>query len=170
MKPACSVCSLLTLLLLCACTSTKPIADAKSRSSQMAQTFHFKKTQQLNVGYLLYLPKNYGAPDKKWPLLLFLHGSGERGTDIWKVAAHGPPRNVTNQTDFPFIVVSPQCPEGQVWSNDPLLGLLDDITARYAVDTTRVYLTGLSMGGYGAWSLGTTHPERFAALAPICGG
>jgi len=137
----------------------------------MAQTFHFKKTQKLEIGYLLSLPRNYSANgDQKWPLMLFLHGAGERGTNVWKVATHGPPKNVTNNPDFPFIIVSPQCPEGQIWSSEPLLGLLDEITRKYAVDTQRVYLTGLSMGGYGTWSLGTSHPERFAALAPICGG
>src|SRR5204862_2816785 len=105
-----------------------------------------------------------------WPLMLFLHGSGERGTDIWKVATHGPPKKVTEDAEFPFILVSPQCPEHRIWSNDELIGLLDEITRKYAVDLNRVYLTGLSMGGYGAWNLGLAYPEKFAALAPICGG
>jgi predicted peptidase len=103
-------------------------------------------------------------------LILFLHGAGERGTDVWKVATHGPPKNVVEHPDFPFIVVSPQCPEGQFWSNDLLLALLDEIGRKYAVDPERIYLTGLSMGGFGTWSLGVSHPERFAAIAPICGG
>jgi predicted peptidase len=72
--------------------------------------------------------------------------------------------------NFPFIVVSPQCPDGKIWSDDLLLGLLDEIERNYAVDTRRVYLTGLSMGGFGTWSLGLSHPEKFAAIAPICGG
>ena len=84
-----------------------------------------------------------------------MHGAGERGTNIWKVATHGPPKNVATQPDFPFILVSPQCPEHQIWSRDVLLALLDDIIANYAVDTNRVYLTGLSMGGYG--TLGPRH-------------
>jgi predicted peptidase len=99
-----------------------------------------------------------------------LHGSGERGTNIWKVATHGPPKNVVEHPEFPFIVVSPQCPDGQIWTNDVLLALLEEITKQYAVDTNRVYLTGLSMGGYGTWNLGLTYPEKFAAIAPICGG
>ena len=83
---------------------------------------------------------------------------------------HGPPKNVKEHPDFPFIVISPQCPEHEIWSRDVLLGLLDEITAKYAVDTNRLYLTGLSMGGYGTWDLGLAYPEKFAAIVPICGG
>ena len=137
----------------------------------MAKQFKIQKLQTIQVNYLLFLPKDYDAKSgKRWPLILFLHGAGERGTNIWKVATHGPPKHVTDHPEFPFIVVSPQCPDGQVWSNDSLLALLDGITREYAVDAGRIYLTGLSMGGYGTWSLGLTHPERFAAIAPICGG
>src|SRR5207247_355258 len=96
--------------------------------------------------------------------------AGERGTNVWKVATHGPPKNVSANSNFPFIVVSPQCPEGRVWSNDVLLALLEDTIQSHAVDTHRIYLTGLSMGGYGTWNLGLTHPDKFAAIAPICGG
>ncbi len=137
----------------------------------MVKQFQFTRTERLAVNYLLFLPQGYAAKtEKRWPLILFLHGAGERGTNIWRVATHGPTKNVTAHPDFPFIVVSPQCPEKQTWSKEALLGLLDDITAKYAVDTNRVYLTGLSMGGYGTWDLGLAHPERFAAIVPICGG
>jgi predicted peptidase len=137
----------------------------------MAKQLKLKKAQAIEMDYLLFLPKGYEAKsEKRWPLILFLHGAGERGTNVWKVATHGPPKNVTSNPDFPFIVVSPQCPEGEIWSNDSLVVLLDEITQKYPVDTTRVYLSGLSMGGYGTWRLGLTHPERFAAIAPICGG
>ena len=106
-------------------------------------------------------------------MILFLHGAGERGTNVWKVATHGPPKNVATHPDFPFILVSPQCAERHVWSRDVLLALLDDIIAKYAVDTNRVYLTGLSMGGYGAWDLGSPTRRssrllcRFAAGAEL---
>ena len=137
----------------------------------MVKRFKFTKTVSAEVNYLLFLPQGYDAKaEKRWPMILFLHGAGERGTDIWKVAQHGPPKNVATHPDFPFIVVSPQCPEGQIWSKDALLGLLNDIIATYAVDTNRVYLTGLSMGGYGTWDLGLSYPEKFAAIVPICGG
>jgi predicted peptidase len=89
---------------------------------------------------------------------------------VWQVARHGPPKIVRNKPDFPFIVVSPQCPAGLRWDNDTVLALLDHVIEKYRVDRTRVYLTGLSMGGYGTWSLGLEHPERFAAIVPICGG
>src|SRR5882672_4595340 len=171
MKAAVLTCLGLATLALSGCSSTGPATTANRGPSQMAQTFHFKKTQKLEIGYLLSLPRNYSAKgDQKWPLMLFLHGAGERGTNVWKVATHGPPKNVTNNPDFPFIIVSPQCPEGQIWSNDALLALLDEITLKHAVDTSRIYLTGLSMGGYGTWRLGLTHPEKFAAIVPICGG
>jgi predicted peptidase len=137
----------------------------------MAEQAHLKTTRSVSVNYLLFLPKGYEAKaGKKWPLMLFLHGAGERGTNVWKVATHGPPKKVAQDLDFPFIVVSPQCPEGQVWSKETLLALLDEMEAKYAVDRQRVYLTGLSMGGYGTWDLGFSYPERFAAIAPICGG
>ena len=144
---------------------------AHAETNQMAKHFQFKKTLTVDLNYLLFLPKGYQAKaEKRWPLILFLHGSGERGTNVWKVATHGPPKNVAENPDFPFMIVSPQCPEGEHWSNDKLLALLEEITRDYAVDTERIYLTGLSMGGYGAWNLGISYPEKFAAIAPICGG
>ena len=164
---------LIALVVLACSITSMPGQPAAGKSNQMQtpKHFRFKKTQKAEVDYLLFLPKGCEAKgSKRWPLLLFLHGAGERGSDVWKVAVHGPPKRVAQDPDFPFIVVSPQCPEGQIWSDDVLLGLLEEVTRKYAVDTTRVYLTGLSMGGYGTWSLGLTHPEKFAAIVPICGG
>jgi predicted peptidase len=159
------------LVALAGCTTLKSQSQRETASKQMVKHFQFNKTQSIELNYLLFLPKDYAAtPAKKWPLILFLHGSGERGTNIWKVAVHGPPKNVDANADFPFIVVSPQCPEGQIWSTDVLLRLLDEVVDQYTVDETRVYLTGLSMGGFGTWNLGMSYPERFAAIVPICGG
>ncbi len=160
------------LLLLGACSGLKPESGATAPlAGQMPKHFEFTKTQRVNLDYLLFLPKGYAArSQKRWPLILFLHGAGERGHDIRKVAVHGPPKYVQKSPDFPFILVSPQCPEGEVWSNDVLIALLDEITHKYAVDKGRIYVTGLSMGGYGTWSLGLSYPEKFAAIAPICGG
>jgi predicted peptidase len=159
------------LLMLAAGTTTQTISAPAPETMQTAEHFQFKKTLSTEVNYLLLLPKGYDAKAKRrWPLILFLHGAGERGTNVWKVATHGPPKNAAAQANFPFIVVSPQCPEQQTWSKDVLLALLDEIVAKHAVDTSRIYLTGLSMGGYGTWDLGLTHPERFAAIVPICGG
>jgi predicted peptidase len=134
----------------------------------------FEKTiiKNLSCDYLLFLPEDYGKEEKQWPLMMFLHGAGERGSDLEKVKVHGPPKIVENRKDFPFIVVSPQCPEDSWWAEEVemLINLLDDIVAKYDVDTERIYLTGLSMGGFGTWALASKYPERFAAIAPICGG
>ncbi len=161
--------ALLLVFALSGCISTKNPSAMKP--GQTAQTFHLERKQVLSADYLLFLPDGYGADaTKRWPLILFLHGAGERGSDVWKVATHGPPKIDTTESNFPFIVVSPQCPNGKIWSDDLLLALLDEIESKYAVDTHRIYLTGLSMGGFGTWNLALSHPERFAAVAPICGG
>jgi predicted peptidase len=160
----------LAALIVAGCGTTKS-SSTNSGPNQMEKHLRLKKQGNVEINYLLFLPKDYDAKAQKvWPLVLFLHGSGERGTNVWKVATHGPPKNVTSEPDFPFIVVSPQCPEGRIWSNDQLLPLLQEIMRTHKVDKSRVYLTGLSMGGYGTWSLGLTYPELFAAIVPICGG
>src|SRR5262249_12762161 len=110
-------------------SASLPAADSNSSQSQTSKEFHFHNVQTATVKYLLFGPKGYDTSSKRWPLILFLHGAGERGSDVWKVATHGPPKNVQQDPDFPFIVVSPQCPDGEVWSNDILLGLLDDTLA-----------------------------------------
>jgi len=145
--------------------------DVKPDQVQQVRKFSKEVTRTVALDYLLFLPKDHAAqPEKRWPLILFLHGAGERGSDVWRVAVHGPPKIVRDKPDFPFVVVSPQCPAGRRWADDEVLALLDDVLERYPVDRQRVYLTGLSMGGYGTWSLGMSHPARFAAIVPICGG
>ncbi|MBK9140212.1 MAG: prolyl oligopeptidase family serine peptidase [Verrucomicrobia bacterium] len=160
--------SLLLVTVLATGALSQP---SPSHGVQTAKRYSKRISHTVAFDYLLHLPRDYRANARReWPLILFLHGAGERGTNVWLVAKHGPPKIVTTRPDFPFIVVSPQCPEGQTWSNEALLALLADVTKRYRVDASRVYLTGLSMGGYGTWSLGLSHPEKFAAIAPICGG
>jgi predicted peptidase len=145
--------------------------NSMPRANQTAKKLERKIVKKISTQYLLYLPKDYDAKGKKrWPLILFLHGAGERGTNVNLVTVHGPPKLVKEGRDFPFIIVSPQCPAGQAWSNDTLLALLDHVTEKLKVDPKRVYLTGLSLGGFGTWNLGLSHPGRFAAIAPICGG
>lgn len=126
------------------------------------------------LGYLLFLPKDYGASDHKWPVMLFLHGAGERGDDLPLVKMHGPPKLVEERPDFPFIVISPQCPKDHWWPGDVqqhlLAELLDSVLTRFQADPQRVVVTGLSMGGFGSWTLTARHPNRFAAAVPICGG
>jgi len=140
---------------------------------QNQQFFQKVITTKLSCNYLLYLPDQYGKDKQDWPLILFLHGAGERGDSLDLVKTWGPPRIVENQKDFPFIVVSPQCPEREWWSSDTQIALLDallnNIVDQYRVDRKRIYLTGLSMGGYGTWKMAIKYPNRFAAIIPICG-
>ncbi len=121
--------------------------------------------------YLARVPEGQPPAGGKWPVILFLHGSGERGTDLPKVSSHGPLKVAkAGKIDLPFILVAPQCPARIWWNPWQLLDLLDEVAAKYPVDPDRIYLTGLSMGGFGSWSLACLAPERFAAVAPICGG
>ncbi len=125
-----------------------------------------------DVRYLLYLPADYGRDARRvWPLIVFLHGSGERGSDLELLKRHPLPETLETDSDFPFIVVSPQLPGGLTWDTqgEVLDALLSQLQARYAVDPRRLYLTGLSLGGAGAWAFGMEHPERFAAIVPIAG-
>lgn len=158
--------------------------------------------------YLVYLPDHYSNAQEPLPLIIFLHGRGERGTDPSLILKHGLPAlleenywspsadieaaeaaagstnyasiqpdpdavevdavedYVAGIVSFPFIVLSPQCPEDHLWADyiEPTLALIDHFIATYNVDPNRVYLTGFSMGGHGALVLGATHPDRFAAL------
>jgi predicted peptidase len=125
----------------------------------------------VDIRYLLYLPEVYTAdPERRWPLVLFLHGAAERGADLARIKAHGLPNLLEGKREFPFVVVSPQCPARERWHPDPLAALLDEIEATYRIDADRTYVTGLSMGGFGTWALAIAQPQRFAAIVPICGG
>lgn len=104
-----------------------------------------------NYEYLLYLPEGYAEQQEPWPLLLSLHGAGERGDSLALVNVHGPPKLIDEGQGFPFIVVSRQCPEHQRWSVKTLDKLLNDIVAQYRIDEDRIYVTGLSLGGYRTW-------------------
>ena len=137
-------------------------------SLQQAQNFEAQFIK--NLEYLLYLPKNYRSSKKKFPLMLFLHGSGERGSDLGKVKVHGLPKMLEAGLELPCIVVSPQCPSDTWWDAEVLALLLGDLEKTLRVDPDRVYITGLSMGGFGTWELATKYPKRFAAIVPICGG
>jgi predicted peptidase len=120
--------------------------------------------------YQLFLPRAYNSSTERWPLILFLHGGGERGDDIEKVKVHGPLKIAAQRPDFPFIVVAPQVATDMIWSTARLDALLQEVQEKYRVDPDRIYLTGLSMGSYGAWHLAMEFPQRFAALAAISGG
>jgi predicted esterase len=125
--------------------------------------------KKATVRYLFSLPETYNKADKH-PLLIFLHGMGERGDNLNRVKFHGPPKIVSRKNTTGFIIVSPQCPKTEFWKIEKLSKLLDHILATTKADPQRVYLTGLSMGGFGTWAWASRQPERFAAAAPICGG
>jgi predicted peptidase len=129
-----------------------------------------KRDTTIDLPYLLYLPDGYEQKGKLWPLLLFLHGSGERGSNLQLVKTHGPPKHVDKGRAYPFIIASPQCPVEHWWSFATLDLLLREIVEKYGVDENRIYVTGLSMGGFATWTLATEYPGRFAAIVPICGG
>ncbi|MFQ6029266.1 MAG: prolyl oligopeptidase family serine peptidase [Dehalococcoidia bacterium] len=139
----------------------------------MAQQLEKHHSSSLgNLDYLLFLPKDYPEdPSTLWPLMLFLHGRDESGDDLNIVKRHGLPKIIEEGEDFPCIAVSPQCPADTNWVDltELLMALLNSITQQHRVDRQRIYLTGLSMGGRGAWSLAVKYPQVFAALAPICG-
>lgn len=135
--------------------------------------------QKLDLGdgrfieYLLYLPADYD-PLQKYPFMLFLHGRGESDGPLSLVKKWGPPRLVDEGRQMPYIIASPQCPPRPVsWRQQgeqlKLISLLSHLEKNYSIDQGRMYLTGLSMGGYGSWRLAADHPGKFAAVAPICG-
>ena len=124
-------------------------------------------TKQVGLRYRTVTPANYD-PQKEYPLLIFLHGRGEQGDDLDKVLIHGPFKKVA-ELELPMIIVAPQSPLDEWWQADSLSPLVDHLLETLPVDKTRVYLTGLSMGGQGTWRLAMRRPKVFAAIAPICG-
>lgn len=142
------------------------MAEEAPKSRQTAETFDLAEGKTIN--FLLYLPEGY-EENEKWPLLFFLHGAGERGTDLNLVKKHGPPKLIEAGKEFPFLVVSPQCPQETRWAAEDLVALANHIIEIHNVDPDRFYITGLSMGGAGTWSLAGAMPDQVAAIAPICG-
>ncbi len=133
----------------------------------------FETSDAVQVSYLLYLPEGYKSGTRPWPLMLFLHGRGESNGPLSLVSKWGPPRMAARGDQMPYILVSPQCPPDDAWrtpsQQSRLVELLDLIIKTYDVDEDRIYVTGLSMGGSGSWRLAADHPDRFAAIVPICG-
>ena len=141
-----------------------------SQNIQHSGNFSGTIIKQVSADYLLYLPEGYSPESREvWPLLVFLHGSGERGNDLEKLKVHGPPKHIEQGEKFPFIVLSPQCPNNQDFDTETLFSLIEHIVKEYNVDEYRIVVTGLSMGGGAAWDLAFAYPEYFAAIAPVCG-
>lgn len=156
-------------LLLCLMTAT--LAGHAGEPARFVE-----RSLELNgttYRYQVFVPDGWTAK-RDWPVVLFLHGSGERGSDNRKQLGQGlPPWLREHGKDFHAVVVIPQAPEGAAWHGEierMALQALDDSVVEWHGDRRRLYLTGLSMGGYGAWQIAVDHPGRFAAAAIICGG
>lgn len=153
------------------------VSAAQSSATPLQEEFHFEARQpgEAQINYLLFLPERYNGSGlngtkTNWPMILFLHGKGQSGTNLAKLKETGLPKFVESDPNFPFILLSPQSSTGKGWNNDTLIELVDHVIRNYRVDTNRIYLTGLSMGGYGVWSLAAAYPSKFAAVVPISGG
>jgi predicted peptidase len=136
---------------------------------QLERHFEIQSPVSAKIGYLLFLPQGYEESKQPWPLMLFLHGAQESGTNLASLKRNGPPKYVETHPAFPFILVSPQYHSGNDWDKSTLMALLDDVIGKYRADTRRIYLTGLSMGGSATWSLAAAHPGTFAAVVPVSG-
>lgn len=123
----------------------------------------------VKLDYVLYTPDGYKDSQKDYPLIVFLHGAGERGTDLSKVSVHGPLNYIKQGNKIEAVILAPQCPEGVYWRAHEVAELVKQVIKENRIDERRVYLTGLSMGGYGVWATGGEYPELFAAMTPICG-
>ncbi len=158
------------LIGVCLVLPAAPLTAQQLPAGQHPQALDTVLRRPIHLDYLLYLPRGCGRDDTRWPLILFLHGGLGRGDDLARVMWYPIPAHLAEDDSFPFIVVTPQCPEGRMWTDPEALGaLLDEVIARYPVDPDRVYLVGYSMGGHGAWFTAYTCPERFAAMAVMSG-
>ncbi len=137
-----------------------------SKAQEIKNIFSKTIKNKIEMGYVLDLPQNQ---KEKFPLIVFLHGSGERGTDLELVKAHSPFTYKNLFSSQPVAILAPQCTENIWWDTNAVFELIQEIVSKYNIDTSRIYLTGLSMGGWGSWKLALEHPDMFAALAPVCG-
>ena len=153
-------------------SSATPESATNSQSGLARQRASFHKTIAKTIGYdfTVQTPRDYSADRKRFPLIIFLHGSGECGRDLSKVEKHSLLKITSQQADFPFVIVAPQMPAYDGWwSVESLDALLDHVLATYDVDPDRVYLTGISLGAYGVWDWACHRPQAFAAIVPIAG-
>lgn len=137
--------------------------------------YKFGHSRILQMPYCLYLPNGYD-PQKTYPLIVFLHGVGERGDGsldrVDLVEVHGIPHEIAGGKEVDAIVLAPQCPAERVWNHltDEVKELIDSVMRAHPIDCGRVSLAGVSMGGYGTWEMGMSYPGFFSALLPVCGG
>lgn len=165
------LCRLLVTAFALSVFSSVSIAQEPSAGKQVEQRLDLGDGKFIE--YLLYLPADYD-PAKPHPFMLFLHGRGESNGPLSMVKKWGPPRLVEEGQELPYIIASPQCPENPSrWSDFTqqmnLVLLIRHLEDTLSIDKRRMYLTGLSMGGYGSWTMATNMPDKFAAVAPVCG-
>jgi pimeloyl-ACP methyl ester carboxylesterase len=147
---------------------------SRSGALQFASTFRLGANlhrQNVSYQYLSYLPDGYATDTlKKWPLVIYLHGGSDRGTNLNRIYSSGIPDQVYRGRKFPFIMLAPQSPEHLRWSTDDWFeNFFNEAVTKYRIDVDRVYLTGPSLGGSGTWYIAARYPERFAAIAPMSG-
>lgn len=142
---------------------------ATSFSQITEHSFDEKIEIPVKVDYVLYTPDGYKDSKDDFPLIVFLHGAGERGEDLSMVSVNGPLQYIKEGNKIDAVILAPQCPEGVYWQPHEVAALVKKVIEEQRIDENRVYLTGLSMGGYGVWATGGEYPELFAAMAPVCG-
>lgn len=157
----------MTLLL----TALLALVPAALSSSQAREGQHEQPPVEAEgYAYQMFLPRGYlVSGDRRWPLLLFLHGSGERGNELARVKVHGPPKIADRTPNFRFVTVSPLLPADEDWDEAKLEAILDYVVAHARIDRSRIYLTGLSRGGHATWRWAAAKPGIFAAIVPISG-
>jgi predicted peptidase len=162
---------LLIVLLLTGCHAPRVVTVDSKEAPLNVESVASKQTAQQfeKTDYLLYLPEGYSKDEKRWPLILYLHGKSLRGTDLEMLKSYGLAALLEKDLAIPFVVVSPQCPDDRYWmtEDETLNRLVDHVVSTYSIDPVRIYVTGHSMGGRGTWLLAYKHPEKFAAIVPM---
>jgi predicted peptidase len=155
--------------ILSVSVSAQAIKDSASAlSAQQTHTLQREVPHKVQIQYLLFLPNGYEKSAGRLPLILYLHGGSLRGDDIGQMRKLGLAEKVEGDPNFPFIVVSPQCHKGEIWTDVDALGaVLDEVARTHRVDPDRIYVTGHSMGGRGALYAAYKIPGRFAAVVSL---
>ncbi|WP_367872259.1 prolyl oligopeptidase family serine peptidase [Luteolibacter sp. Populi] len=142
---------------------------ALAAPTESRESLEWKQGESLP--YLQFLPEGYDKDTKEpYPLVIFLHGAGERGTNLDLLKKHGPPMIAMKGHGLPFILAAPQCPAGRWWNPDEIIALTKHLAKILPVDAKRIHLTGISMGGFGTWACLAKEPDLYASGVPICGG